>query len=94
MIGDVRDGDRLKYALNDIDIVIHAAALKQVPAAEYNPIEFVKTNILGAQNIIEACFQIILKRLSLYLQTKQLLQKIYMALLNFVQINYSFQQII
>ena len=56
MIGDVRDGERLKYALNDIDIVIHAAALKQVPAAEYNPIEFVKTNILGAQNIIEACF--------------------------------------
>ena len=56
IIGDVRDGDRLKYALNDIDILIHAAALKQVPAAEYNPIEFVKTNILGAQNIIEACF--------------------------------------
>ena len=56
VIGDVRDGERLKYALNDIDILIHAAALKQVPAAEYNPIEFVKTNILGAQNIIEACF--------------------------------------
>ena len=43
--------------LYDIDIVIHAAALKQVPAAEYNPIEFVKTNILGAQNIIESCFK-------------------------------------
>ena len=56
IIGDVRDSDRLKYALSDIDIVIHAAALKQVPAAEYNPIEFVKTNILGAQNIIESCF--------------------------------------
>ena len=42
--------------MNDIDILVHAAALKQVPAAEYNPIEFVKTNILGAQNIIEACF--------------------------------------
>jgi FlaA1/EpsC-like NDP-sugar epimerase len=56
IIGDVRDANRLKYALNDIDILIHAAALKQVPAAEYNPIEFVKTNILGAQNIIEACF--------------------------------------
>ncbi len=56
IIGDVRDANRLKYALNDIDILVHAAALKQVPAAEYNPIEFVKTNILGAQNIIEACF--------------------------------------
>ena len=56
IIGDVRDSNRLKYALNDIDIVVHAAALKQVPVAEYNPIEFVKTNILGAQNIIEACF--------------------------------------
>jgi len=56
IIGDVRDANRLMYALNDIDILIHAAALKQVPAAEYNPIEFVKTNILGAQNIIESCF--------------------------------------
>ena len=54
-IGDIRDKDRLKFALNDIDIVIHAAALKQVPAAEYNPYEFIKTNILGAQNLIEAC---------------------------------------
>ena len=56
IIGDVRDANRLRYALNDIDVLVHAAALKQVPAAEYNPIEFVKTNILGAQNIIEACF--------------------------------------
>ncbi len=56
IIGDVRDANRLKYALNDIDVLVHAAALKQVPAAEYNPIEFVKTNILGAQNIIESCF--------------------------------------
>ena len=52
-LGDVRDKDRLKLALSDVDILIHAAALKQVPAAEYNPIEFTKTNILGAQNIIE-----------------------------------------
>jgi UDP-N-acetylglucosamine 4,6-dehydratase (inverting) len=52
-IGDVRDKERLRLALNDVDFVIHAAALKQVPAAEYNPIEFIKTNILGAQNIIE-----------------------------------------
>ena len=55
-LGDVRDKDRIKRALEGIDIVIHAAALKQVPAAEYNPFEFIKTNVLGAQNIIDACF--------------------------------------
>ena len=54
-IGDVRDKERLKLALNEIDIVVHAAALKQVPAAEYNPFEFIKTNVLGAQNLIECC---------------------------------------
>ena len=54
-IGDIRDYDRLRRALSGIDTVIHAAALKQVPAAEYNPFEFVKTNILGAQNLVEAC---------------------------------------
>ena len=54
-LGDVRDKDRLYRALEGIDIVIHAAALKQVPAAEYNPFECIKTNILGAQNLIEAC---------------------------------------
>ena len=54
-IGDVRDRDRLRRALNGIDIVVHAAALKQVPAAEYNPIEFIHTNILGAENLVEAC---------------------------------------
>lgn len=53
-IGDVRDYQRLSRAMNGIDIIIHAAALKQVPIAEYNPFEFVKTNVLGAQNIIEA----------------------------------------
>jgi len=53
-IGDVRDRDRLDRALEGIDVVIHAAALKQVPACEYNPFEAVKTNILGAQNVIEA----------------------------------------
>ena len=53
-IGDVRDEKRIKRALEGIDIIIHAAALKQVPTAEYNPIECIKTNILGAQNIIEA----------------------------------------
>ena len=53
-LGDVRDLERLKVAFKDINYVIHAAALKQVPAAEYNPFEFIKTNVLGAQNIIEA----------------------------------------
>ena len=53
-IGDVRDRDRLERAFFDIDFVIHAAALKQVPAAEYNPFEAVKTNVLGAQNVIDA----------------------------------------
>ncbi len=53
-IGDVRDEQRLERALSGIDTVIHAAALKQVPAAEYNPIECIKTNIMGAENIINA----------------------------------------
>lgn len=54
-IGDVRDEARLRRALEGVDIVVHAAALKQVPAAEYNPFECIKTNVLGAQNLIEAC---------------------------------------
>ena len=53
-IGDVRDRDRLYRAFDSVDIVVHAAALKQVPAAEYNPLEAVKTNILGAANVIDA----------------------------------------
>ena len=53
-LGDVRDGDRLRRALDGVRFIIHASALKQVPAAEYNPFEFVKTNILGAQNVIDA----------------------------------------
>lgn len=55
-LGDVRDRDRIRRALEGVDTVVHAAALKQVPAAEYNPFECIKTNILGAQNIIEAVF--------------------------------------
>ena len=54
-LGDIRDLSRLNRALESIDIVIHAAALKQLPKAEYNPDEFIKTNIIGAQNLIEAC---------------------------------------
>lgn len=55
-IGDVRDVHRLQRALEGVDIVVHAAALKQVPAAEYNPFECIQTNVLGAQNVIDACF--------------------------------------
>jgi len=54
-LGDVRDKERLHRALEGVDTVVHAAALKQVPAAEYNPMEFVKTNVLGAENLIQAC---------------------------------------
>ena len=54
-IGDVRDKERLERALEDVDYVVHAAALKQVPACEYNPAEAIKTNINGAQNVIDAC---------------------------------------
>jgi len=54
-IGDIRDQERLRRALEGIEIVVHGAALKQVPAAEYNPFECIKTNVLGAQNMIESC---------------------------------------
>jgi UDP-N-acetylglucosamine 4,6-dehydratase len=54
-LGDVRDRERLDRALRGIQIVVHAAALKQVPAAEYNPIECIKTNVIGAENLINAC---------------------------------------
>ena len=56
LIGDVRDLNRLKLAMKDVDFVVHAAALKQVPTAEYNPFEVVKTNVIGAQNVIEAAY--------------------------------------
>ena len=56
-LGDVRDVDRLKLALRDVDYVVHAAALKQVPAAEYNPMECIKTNIHGAENLIAAALE-------------------------------------
>ena len=62
-IGDIRDKERLVSALEKIDIVIHAAALKQVNAAEYNPIEFIKTNILGSENLVQACIEKNVKRI-------------------------------
>ena len=54
-LGDLRDKDRIYRALDDVNIVIHAAALKQVPKAEYDPFEYIKTNVIGSQNLIEAC---------------------------------------
>lgn len=61
-IGDVRDAARLRRAMEGIDYVVHAAALKHVPIAEYNPFEAIKTNILGAQNVVEACLDMGVKR--------------------------------
>ena len=90
-LGDIRDQDRLKTAFNDVDFVIHAAALKHVPAAEYNPIEFVKTNIFGSQNIIEASINNNVKKvvalstdkaaspLNLYGATKLCLEKLFVS---------------
>ena len=62
LLGDVRDRARLTRALEGIDTVVHAAALKQVPAAEYNPIEFINTNVLGAENVVQACLDVGVKR--------------------------------
>ena len=56
-LGDIRDRSRLEAAFEDVDYIIHAAALKQVDTAEYNPLEFIKTNILGSQNIVDACLK-------------------------------------
>ena len=94
-IGDVRDGDRLHRAMEDIDVVIHAAALKQVPVCEYNPFEAIKTNILGAQNVIEAAIDRGVKRvvalstdkaagpINLYGATKLASDKLFVAANNF-----------
>lgn len=56
-IGDIRDKERLLFATKDVDFLVHAAALKQVPAAEYNPFECIKTNVLGAQNIVDVAIE-------------------------------------
>lgn len=90
-IGDVRDKDRLARALNGVDYVIHAAALKQVPACEYNPIEAIKTNINGACNLIDACLDVGIKKvialstdksvspINLYGSTKMVSDKLFAA---------------
>ena len=94
-VGDVRDGDRIRRAMEGIDIVIHAAALKQVPACEYNPFEAIKTNILGAQNVIEAAIDRGVKKvvalstdkaaapINLYGSTKLCSDKLFVAANNF-----------
>jgi len=61
-IGDIRDKDRFRRACEGIDYIVHAAALKQVPVAEYNPMEFIKTNILGAENVIEVALDMNIKK--------------------------------
>ncbi|MEJ6580844.1 MAG: UDP-N-acetylglucosamine 4,6-dehydratase (inverting) [Akkermansiaceae bacterium] len=95
-IGDVRDQDRFRRALEGIDTVIHAAALKQVPTAEYNPFECIKTNVIGAQNIVEAVLDSDVKRLvalstdkaaapvNLYGATKLCSDKLFIAANNMV----------
>ncbi len=94
-VGDVRDKDRLLRAMEGIEVVVHAAALKQVPACEYNPFEAVKTNILGAQNIIEAALDRGVKQvvalstdkaaapINLYGATKLCSDKLFVAANNF-----------
>ncbi|WP_020472266.1 UDP-N-acetylglucosamine 4,6-dehydratase (inverting) [Zavarzinella formosa] len=95
-IGDVRDQPRLKRAFEGIDVVIHAAALKHVPAAEYNPMEAIKTNILGASNVIESAIDAGVRRvialstdkaaspINLYGATKLCSDKLFVAANNFV----------
>lgn len=94
-LGDVRDADRLKRALEGVDAVVHAAALKQVPAAEYNPFEFIKTNVIGAENLVQACLDADVRRvialstdkaaapINLYGATKLCSDKLFIAANNF-----------
>jgi len=94
-LGDIRDLPRMRMAMEGIDVVIHAAALKQVPAAEYNPFEFIKTNVIGAQNIIDACLDRNVKRvialstdkaaapINLYGATKLCSDKLFIAANNY-----------
>ena len=102
-IGDIRDRLRLQRAFQDIDIVIHAAALKQVPTAEYNPMEFIQTNVIGAQNIIEASIEKKVKKvialstdkaaapINLYGATKLCSDKLFVAANNYAGVkNLSF----
>lgn len=94
-LGDIRDLERLKRAFNNVDFVIHAAALKQVDTGEYNPMEFIKTNILGSQNVIDAAIDTKVKRvialstdkasspINLYGATKLTADKLFIAANNY-----------
>ena len=94
-IGDVRDYERVEYALKDVDILIHAAALKQVPSSEYNPTEAIRTNINGAENIIRAAIKCNVKKvmalstdkatnpINLYGATKLCSDKLFVAANNY-----------
>ena len=94
-LGDVRDIDRLKLALHEVDYVIHAAALKQVDTGEYNPMEFIKTNVLGSQNVIDAAIDSGVKKIvalstdkasspiNLYGATKLTADKLFVAANNY-----------
>lgn len=94
-LGDVRDLDRLKRAFHGVDFVIHAAALKQVDTGEYNPMEFIKTNVLGSQNVIDASIDAGVKRvvalstdkasspINLYGATKLTADKLFVAANNY-----------
>jgi UDP-N-acetylglucosamine 4,6-dehydratase len=94
-IGDVRDIERLKRALHGVDFVIHTAALKQVDTGEYNPMEFIKTNVLGSQNVIDACIEAGVKKvvalstdkasspINLYGATKLTADKLFVAANNY-----------
>lgn len=95
-LGDVRDGERLKQAMRGIDLVVHAAALKQVPAAEYNPTECIRTNVNGAENVINAAIECGVEKvialstdkaaspINLYGATKLLSDKLFVAANNIV----------
>ena len=96
-LGDIRDPDRLKRAFHGVDYVIHAAALKQVDTGEYNPMEFIKTNVVGSQNVIEASIDAGVKKLvalstdkasspiNLYGATKLTADKLFIAANNYSQ---------
>ena len=96
LLGDIRDLDRLNRALEDIDIVFHAAALKHVPVIEYNPFEAIKTNVIGSQNVISACLQQNVERaicigtdkavfpINTYGATKLLMEKLFVTASNYL----------
>ena len=96
LLGDVRDAERLSRAFEDVDIVFHAAALKHVPVIEYNPFEAIKTNVIGSQNVIDACLENNVSKaicvgtdkavspLNTYGATKLLMEKLFVTASNYL----------